>query len=106
MQDWEWEVANHTRIEEFLVAYQSGQLTDDEKFTLMETMIQSCEELPEDLSESMLWKAVLRTLDRNIPLHIHSVWYWADLENDNENETWRVTPDLRLLLEQHRKNFA
>jgi hypothetical protein len=41
MQDWEHEVADADRIHEFIAAYQSGQLDDDERFTLMELIIQS-----------------------------------------------------------------
>ncbi|MCP5384447.1 MAG: hypothetical protein H6913_07510 [Altererythrobacter sp.] len=45
MQDWEFEVADANRIDEFLSAYQSQELTDDERFTLMEMIIQSFEDL-------------------------------------------------------------
>jgi hypothetical protein len=37
MQDWEWEVADPARLSEFLGAYSCGQLTDDERFSLMES---------------------------------------------------------------------
>jgi hypothetical protein len=45
MQDWEWEVADSERINEFPSAYESGELSDDERFTLMETILQSFEDL-------------------------------------------------------------
>ena len=45
MQDWEWEVASPERIDEFLAAYEGGELTDDERFTLMETLLQSFEDV-------------------------------------------------------------
>jgi len=41
MQDSEWEVAGPTRLDELINAYKSGELDDDERFTLMETIIQS-----------------------------------------------------------------
>jgi len=44
MQDWEWEVADPSRINEFVAAYKGGELNDDERFVLMETIIQSFEE--------------------------------------------------------------
>lgn len=45
MQDWEWEVADPARIDEYLNAYHVGELTDDERFTLMETLIQAFDDL-------------------------------------------------------------
>lgn len=44
-QDWEWEVADPARIDEYLNAYHVGEFTDDERFTLMETLIQAFDDL-------------------------------------------------------------
>jgi hypothetical protein len=44
MQDWSWEVADATRLDEFLAVYQTASLTDDERFTLMEVLLQSFED--------------------------------------------------------------
>jgi len=102
MQDWEWEVADPTRIGEFLSVYMSGELDDDERFTIMETLLQSFEESRFDLSSDPRWKTVLSELERHIDLHAYSVWYWSCLE-DNEAEDWfRVTPHLREILNRHR----
>jgi hypothetical protein len=51
MQDWAWEVADPSRIDEFLAAYEDGDLSDDERFTLMDTMLQSFEDLPGQLHD-------------------------------------------------------
>jgi hypothetical protein len=48
MQDWEHEVSDHKRLAEFLEAYESGSLTEDERFTLMETIVDSVEECPRE----------------------------------------------------------
>jgi len=103
MQDWEWEVADPERIDEFLAAYEIGSLTEDERFTLMETIIQSFEDLDDSFHADSRWERVLEILEGNVELHIYSIWYWADLENDC---TWRVTPSLRTILQRHRKEFA
>jgi len=105
MQDWAWEVADPMRIDEFLFAYESNQLTDDERFTLMETLIQSFEESGRSLLDDPRWGRVLELLVKNIALHIYSVWYWSDLENDNADDAWRVTPFLRKTLELHKHRF-
>ncbi len=47
IQDWEWEVADPARIDEYISAYVDAGLTDDERFTLMETVIQAFEDLEE-----------------------------------------------------------
>jgi hypothetical protein len=106
MQSWEWEVADPARINEFVEAYESGELNDDEKFTLMETIVQSFEELDEDLDGNARWAKLLTLIDRNISLHIHSVWHWSVLEEDDQHNLWRVTPYFRSILEKHRAKFA
>ena len=98
MQDWEWEVADSDRIDEFISAYESGQLDDDEKFTMMEIIIQSFEEFESSLSIEPRWKKILNIIENNIELHIYSVWYWSDLENDNEDDQWKVNPFIRSIL--------
>ncbi len=105
MQDWEWEVGDPQRIDEFLAAY-SEDLTDDEKFTLMETILQSFEDLDEPLEKDSRWYKVLTILDQNIGLHLNSVYYWSALDSEYEDEQWRVTPFLRPILEKHRAEFT
>ena len=110
MQDWEWQVADFSRIDEFLVAYQGSELSDDEKFTLMETIIQSFAESEfaesdEVKKPSARWKMVLEWLDSNIELHIYTVWYWAVLEHDLE-DGWNVAPAMRAILSAHRQRFG
>ena len=51
------------------------------------------------------WHRALDLLEQNIDLHAYSVWYWADLENDNQDEQWRVTPFLRRVLARHREGL-
>ena len=106
MQDWEWEVSDADRIDEFLSAYESGDLDEDEKFTLMETIIQSFEELETSLSKEPRWNNVLQLIEDNINLHIYTVWYWSDLENDNKDDQWRVTPFIKTILMRHKHKFA
>jgi hypothetical protein len=101
MQDWEYEVADSSRISEFLSAYKSGELSEDERFTLMETLIQSFEDSKMDLSSALEWKETLGLIDRNIELHAATVWYWSD-PNDEWVDHWEVTAFLRELFEKHK----
>ncbi|WDQ15419.1 hypothetical protein [Rhodopirellula sp. P2] len=105
MQDWEWEIADSSRIDEYLALYRSGGLTNDERFTLMETIIQAFDDL-DDLASDDRWPGILALLDQNIDLHAYSVWYWADLEDELGDEGWQVTQDLRKLVDAHVPRLA
>lgn len=97
MQDWQWEVADADRLDEFLEAYDSGALDDDERFTLMEIILQSFEELlAGGRGLDARWERTLDLVDRNIDIHAFSVWYWADPDGDG----WLLTPHLRAVLER------
>src|SRR5262245_42609180 len=69
MQDWEYEVSDYTRIDEFLTAYETEQLSDNEKFTLMQTIIDSFEEragMGFDLASDVRWQRTVSILEKNI----------------------------------------
>jgi hypothetical protein len=99
MQDWEWEVADYNRINEFVAEFRSDSLSDDEKFTLLEIIIQSFEESDTDLNTNDLWLEVLSLIEKNFKLHSYSVWYWSDCQN--ENNGWNVTPFMRRIYEKN-----
>ncbi|MBL4771029.1 MAG: hypothetical protein JKY61_07790 [Planctomycetes bacterium] len=105
MQDWECEVADPNRLDEFLSAYLNEELSDDELFTLMETIIQSFDESSLDLASSPQWSQVLNLLDDRIDLHAYSVCYWSCLDRDDHDHWWRVTPYMRKVHERHKLKF-
>jgi hypothetical protein len=102
MQDWEWEVADPERLDEFLSAYSSGDLSDDERFTIMETILQCFEESDTDLSSDARWSRLLAQLDEHVDLHAYTVWYWSCLEEQDPTDWFRVTPFIRQVLARHR----
>ena len=105
MQDWEWEVADPNRIDEFLAAYEGTELSEDERFTLMETLLQSFEDLNGPLEAEPRWFRILELLDRNVVLHAYSICYWSVTENDDLDDCWRVTPFVRTILRRHPEIF-
>jgi hypothetical protein len=105
MQDWEWEVADPTRLDESIGAYSDPELSEDERFTLMETIIQSCEDLGDSLGEDRRWAKVRALLEEHIDLHISSVWYWASLDSELF-DAWRVSPFMRGLVDKYRRRFV
>ncbi len=104
MQDWEYEVADPERAREFAVAYKTAALTDDERFTLMEMILQSFEERPKALADDPAWLEVVRLIEKNIDLHISTVWYWASI--GDIDDAWRVTPFMRDILARHVGRFV
>jgi hypothetical protein len=120
MQDWEYEVSDPDRVDEFISAYESGELTDDERFTLMETILDSLRGATNLESDPRLQK-VLGFLDENIALHIRTVCYWSIINEDDEDESeidllapkyrdpelcFTITPFVRTVLEKHKHRFA
>ena len=102
MQDWEWQVADADRIDEFVAALETDGLSEDERFTLMEIVLQSFEELSAPLELDQRWKRILEILDQNVSLHGHSIWYWSCLDVEDPTDWWRVTPYMRSILGKHR----
>ena len=105
MQDWEIEVADSSRCAEFLAGYETLQLDDDEKFTLMWTILQSFEELESSIDDSSDWQRALFHIESDIFIHIGTVWYWSALDAESEEETMRITPFMREILERHRSQY-
>jgi hypothetical protein len=103
MQDWPWEVADPERLDEFLAAYEDPSASDDERFVLMEMLLQSFEMRAREHGFDARWTRTLATLDQNVALHAYSIWYWSSLDGSEDLEDhWLVTPDLRRILEKHR----
>ncbi|MDC8011692.1 hypothetical protein [Tahibacter soli] len=103
MQDWEIQVADPARLDEFLTAYDDGTLDGDERFTLMEMIIQSCEMAFEQAGRTPVndrqWNRALERIRRDVDLHIYSLWYWADPDGESKSTgEWIVTPDLRKMM--------
>ena len=107
MQDWAWEIADSTRINEYIELYNSDALDDDERFTLMEIIIQSFADLDTNLEDDSRWRLILDSLDRNIQLHAHSICYWAaDADGVQVNDGWTVSPFLLKLVSKHTEIFT
>lgn len=108
-QDWEYEVADPDRIDEFLAAYESGDLSEDEKFTLMQTILESFEEMAHgggDLSSDARLQRTLAIIEENLPLHAYSIWYWSCPEAETPEEMFYVSPFIRKILAAHQRYFA
>ncbi len=97
MQDWEWEVADATRFEEFFAAYSLDALNEDERFSLMEILVQCVEDSPlEDFQPR--WSRIASLLAKNIVGHASTIEYWAQPEETETCALFRVSFGMRLFL--------
>ena len=90
MQDWELEVSDPERIDEFLATYESGVLSEDERFVLMEVILHSFEVVAGSIHQMESWSRTLDHLERDIDLHISTVWYWARPCAKSEDERFPI----------------
>ena len=107
--DWRLAVADPARIDEFVALYENGGLTDDERFTLMEVVLNSIiDAVDTDTSilKSDIWQKILTLLEQNIEIHIYSVWYYSDVEQDDVEDLWCLAPFMRPILARHQGRFA
>ncbi len=95
MQDWDIQLADPHRVEEFCQLY-SQLLDEDEKFALMELIIASFEEnLQAKGYDEKLVEAVKSLLSTNFVLHKETIEYWCEFEEENADHHWLVTPIMR-----------
>jgi hypothetical protein len=104
MQDWEWEVADSSRFEEFLATYHSSSLSDDEKFSLMEILIQCVEDLGLSSNADLAWGKLKPLLLDASWLHGSSIEYWAR-HGENDLESSRKTFAIGLPARSLRRSF-
>jgi hypothetical protein len=106
-QDWEWEVADPSRFSEFLAAYVSIPLDEDERFSLMEIIIQCIESMDmPSVESSPQWHSVETLLRAHGGLHASSVRYWSCLEDSDLKDCFRVAGPMRAVWEAIRPTDA
>lgn len=106
MQDWAWEVADSSRLNEFLAAYDDPGLDDDQRFALMEVILQSFEDLAGDPTSDRRWAGAVRRVAERIAVHASSVWYWSGIGHGSRPGQWRISAELRRVAAQHPEVFG
>ena len=102
-QDWEWTVATPGQFPAWFSAYQTAPLSDDERFSLMEMLVQCVEELsPSEGSRDLVeqlpeWQAVAGLLRERMQLHASTIYYWSVLGHDEPDEQFRISVSMRRL---------
>ena len=103
MQDWEYEVADFDRIDDYLVAYQSGELSDDERFSLMEMLMEAFRG-SDGLETSTRFGLVLKLIEASMGLHLYTIWYWACMDSELE-DAFENAPFMREIIARHPNQF-
>jgi len=96
-QDWEHEVADSKRILEFVLCYENDILDEDEKFTLMIILIDSCNEAlaEEGILDETLWARVKLCLIKDEKIHKDTIDYWILHDCDDVDDWFYITPFVR-----------
>ena len=81
--------------------YREERLSDDERFSLMEMLIQCVNDMvpaygpPGEVEELPQWRAVAALLRTNPRLLASSIAYWSLFGHDNPDEQFRVAVPMR-----------
>jgi hypothetical protein len=95
-QDWEYEAVDPARFGEYLAAYRSGELDDDERFTVMMMLVQCVEEMRRpDPGTAPEWRVVAELLRSEPRLHASTIHHWACLDETDLEDCFRLSGPMR-----------
>jgi hypothetical protein len=99
MQDWDIQLADSNRIQEFCDAYERENLDSNEKQALMALIIASYNNyLEERGNEMVLWDKIAALLRRDLDLHKPTLLYWSCDNSEEITGEFAVTPSIKALL--------
>ena len=96
VQDWEVELADASRLGEFLEWYDDAQLDDDDRFLLMGMIVASLDDAASAGAE--VGSFLARTehlLRRDGSLHATTLSYWARGDDPDPEHQFALTPVIR-----------
>ncbi|GIO86781.1 hypothetical protein J25TS5_37130 [Paenibacillus faecis] len=100
-QDWEYIVADSTRLSEFISYYESLELSVEEKFALMIVMVGSYNDaISEGEEQNAAWQKIRYFLINDVMIHWNTIMYWSLLEDEIDLEDcFAVTPQMREIVD-------
>ena len=99
MQDWDIQLADSNRIQEFCDTYERENLDSNEKQALMALIIASYNNyLEERGNEVFLWNKIAALLRQDFDLHKSTLLYWMCDDNKEVIGGFAVTPLIKALL--------
>lgn len=96
-QDWDIEMADSNRINDFLKFYQQNDLSVDEKIAVMSLILASYEDFlnENDLKIDDRWKDVSFILETERVIFVDLINYWSLSNEVEEDNLFRITPLMR-----------
>lgn len=96
-QDWDIELADSVRIDEFLTLFkQDSSLNNEQKYALMALILASCDDALQEgkLLAMESWTYIKWVLNTD-PLYQNLVDYWSIPTAENQDDLFALTPYLR-----------
>ena len=94
MQDWSYEVANPEDIEKYIKHYDLTS-DEDEKFVLMEIIIQAVNDQADQKDFLKYWDRISGSLKEDFRIHEYTVFYWSRLDSESPDEEFTISPNMR-----------
>ena len=98
-QDWEYIVGKPIDIEKYINHY-NIEIDEDKRFALMEIIIQATVDQPTIENFKKYSATVEKLLIENFQLHAYTIFYWSCFDNENIEDCWKITPNMRKLWKQ------
>lgn len=96
-QDWDIEMADSNRINDFLEFYQQNDLSVDKKMAVMSLLLASYEDFfnENDLKIDDRWRDVSSILETEKVIFVDLINYWSLSNEVEEDNLFRITPLMR-----------
>lgn len=96
-QDWEIEMANSNRINDFVQFYQQNDLSVDKKVAVMSLILASYEDFlnENDLEIDDRWNEIKSILKSERVIFVDLIDYWSLNNEVEEDNLFRTTPLMR-----------
>jgi len=96
MQDWDIELADAARVEEFCDVYERQFWAEQEKSDLMRLIVASYDDaLREGKVENQMWERISHLLKRDYDLHKDTIQYWSLMDEEDEENLFPATSFVR-----------
>lgn len=98
-QDWEIELADASRLEEFITFYEDAEISNNKRFALMALIIASLEDFSYvEPIDNKIWGRVSKLLCADRQLHQPTIDYWSVVDDgDNPEDSFKISRLIRSL---------
>jgi hypothetical protein len=106
-QDWEMELADPSRVDEFVALFDRLELEAEDRKALMALVLGSANAFLEKEGEPpATWVTIANLLADERELHADTLSYWSRDDSDDPEEWFPLTPYVRAVLGEQRTGRA